>query len=114
MLCWMTNLGGALIMMGQHTRPEALCYYFRLEDQVPESHLLRLIEKHINFGFVRERLKDSYSETGRPSIDPELLLRILLIGYLYGITSERKLVEELRMHLAWTNLLASPAACACP
>jgi transposase len=39
--------------------------------------------------------------TGRPSIDPELLLRILLIGYLYGITSERKLVEELRMHLAW-------------
>ena len=51
--------------------------------------------------FVRERLKDSYSETGRPSIDPELLLRMLLIGYLYGITSERKLVEELRMHLAW-------------
>src|SRR5438093_6883348 len=52
-------------------------------------------------GFVREQLKDSYSETGRRSIDPELLLRILLIGYLYGITSERKLVEELRMHLAW-------------
>jgi transposase len=50
---------------------------------------------------VREKLKDSYSETGRPSIDPELLLRILLIGYLYGISSERKLVEELRMHLAW-------------
>jgi transposase len=46
-------------------------------------------------------LKDSYSETGRPSIDPELLLRILLIGYLYGIRSEHKLVEELRMHLAW-------------
>jgi hypothetical protein len=62
---------------------------------------LRLIEKHISFEFVRERLKESYSETGRPSIDPELLLRILLIGYLYGITSERKLVEELRMHLAW-------------
>ena len=50
---------------------------------------------------MRERLKQSYSETGRPSIDPELLLRILLIGYLYGITSERRLVEELRMHLAW-------------
>src|SRR5256885_467632 len=43
----------------------------------------------------------NHSETGRPSIDPELLLRILLIGYLYGITSERRLVEELRMHLAW-------------
>ena len=51
--------------------------------------------------FVREQLKDSYSENGRPSIDPELLLRILLIGYLYGITGERRLVEELRMHLAW-------------
>ena len=88
-------------MMGQHDRSEALFYYFRLEDQVPETHLLRLIEKHISFAFVREKLKDSYSETGRPSIDPELLLRILLIGYLYGITSERKLVEELRMHLAW-------------
>jgi transposase len=72
-----------------------------VEDQVPENHLLRLIDKHIRFEFVHEQLKDSYSETGRPSIDPELLLRILLIGYLYGITSERKLVEELRMHLAW-------------
>ena len=94
-------VGGLLIMMGHHSRGEALFYYFRLEDQVPENHLLRLIDKHLDFGLVRERLKDSYSENGRPSIDPELLLRILLIGYLYGITSERKLVEELRMHLAW-------------
>ena len=101
MLCLIPIIGGLLIMMGQHDRSEALFYYFRLEDQVPENHLLRLIEKHISFEFVRERLRDSYSETGRPSIDPELLLRILLIGYLYGITSERKLVEELRMHLAW-------------
>src|SRR6266478_6489873 len=101
MLCLILIVGGLLIMMGQHDRSEALFYYFRLEDQVPENHLLRLIEKHISFEFVRERLRNSYSETGRPSIDPELLLRILLIGYLYGITSERKLVEELRMHLAW-------------
>jgi len=72
-----------------------------LAEHARETHLLRLIEKHVSFAFVREKLKDSYSETGRPSIDPELLLRILLIGYLYGITSERKLVEELRMHLAW-------------
>ena len=101
MLCLILIVGGLLIMMGQHDRSEALFYYFRLEDQVPETHLLRLIDKHISFAFVRQQLKDSYSETGRPSIDPELLLRILLIGYLYGITSERKLVEELRMHLAW-------------
>jgi transposase len=101
MYCLIFIRGGLLIMMGQHDRSESLFYYFRLEDHVPENHLLRLIDKHISFAFVRERLKDSYSETGRPSIDPELLLRILLIGYLYGITSERKLVEELRMHLAW-------------
>jgi len=101
MLRWIFIFGGLLIMMGQHPRSEALFYYFRLEDQVPEDHLLRLIDKHISFEFVRHQLKDSYSETGRPSIDPELLLRILVIGYLYGITSERKLVEELRMHLAW-------------
>src|SRR5216683_849263 len=101
MLCLIPIVGGLLIMMGQHDRSEALFYYFRLEDQVPETHLLRLIEKHISFAFVREQLKDRYSETGRPSIDPELLLRILLIGYLYDISSERKLVEELRMHLAW-------------
>src|SRR6476620_10978942 len=102
MLCLILIVGGLLIMMGQHDRSEALFYYFRLEDQVPENHLLRLIEKHISFAFVRQQLKDRYSEMGRPSIDPELLLRILLIGYLYGITSERKLVEELRMHLAWS------------
>src|SRR6202047_997610 len=101
MLCWILITGGLLIMMGQHDRSEALFYYFRLDDQVPETHLLRLIDKHISLAFVREKLKESYSDTGRPSIDPELLLRILLIGYLYGMTSERKLVEELRMHLAW-------------
>jgi transposase len=101
MYCVILILGGLLIMMGQHARSEALFYYFKLEEYIPENHLLRLIDKHISLAFVRERLKDSYSETGRPSIDPELLLRILLIGYLYGITSERKLVEELRMHLAW-------------
>jgi transposase len=100
-LCLILIVGGLLIMMGQHDRSEALFYYFRMEDQVPETHLLRLIERHIRFEFVRERLRSSYSESGRPSIDPELLLRILLIGYLYGITSERKLVEELGMHLAW-------------
>jgi transposase len=101
MLFCISILGGTLIMIGQHSRSEALFYYFRLKDQVPEDHLLRLIDKHVSFSFVREQLKDSYSETGRPSIDPELLLRILLIGYLYGVTSERKLVEELRMHLSW-------------
>jgi transposase len=83
-------LGGWLLMMGQHDRSESLFYYFRIEDQVPENHLLRFIDRYVSFDFVREKLRASYSETGRPSIDPEVLLRILLLGYLYGITSERK------------------------
>jgi transposase len=94
-------LGGRSAMMGQHVRSESLFYYFRIEDLVPQNHLLRLIDQHVSFDFVRDKLKDFYSDTGRPSVDPELLLRILLIGYLYGVTSERKLVEELTMHLAW-------------
>jgi hypothetical protein len=60
-------------MMGQHDRSESLFYYFKLDDYIPKNHLLRLIDEHVSFTFVRERLKDSYSDTGRPSIDPELL-----------------------------------------
>src|SRR5260370_20310449 len=93
--------GGAPTMMGQQCRNESLFYYFRLEDQVPETHLLRLIDRYIDFSFVRDRLRNFYSQTGRPSIDPEVLLRLLLVGYLYGITSERRLLDEVRMHLAY-------------
>src|SRR6266852_6212654 len=93
--------GGTPPMMGQQPRMESLFYYFRLEDQIPEDHLLRLIDRYVDFRFVRERLKNFYSSTGRPSIDPEVLLRLLLVGYLYGITSERRLMDEVRMHLAY-------------
>jgi transposase len=88
-------------MMGQQPRMEPMFYYFRLEDQIPEHHLLRRIDRYVDFRFLRERLRDAYSSMGRPSIDPEILLRILLVGYLYGITSERRLMEEVRMHLAY-------------
>jgi hypothetical protein len=63
---WISIAGGLLIMMGHHARSEALFCYFRLEDQVPESHLLRLIEKHINFGFVRERSSAAATRQGSP------------------------------------------------
>lgn len=96
-----TEGGLLLVMMGHHVRSESLFYYFRLDDHVAEDHLLRLIDQYVDFSFVRDRLKQHYSDTGRPSIDPELLLRILLIGYLYGITSERRLVEEVGRHLAY-------------
>jgi transposase len=88
-------------MMGEQARTESLFYYFRLEEQIPEDHLLRMLDRFIDFSFVRERLKSFYSSTGRPSIDPEVLLRLLLVGYLYGITSERRLLDEVRMHLAY-------------
>ena len=88
-------------MMGHQQQTEPLFHYFRIEDQITESHLLRLIDRYIDLSFVRERLKSFYSPTGRPSIDPEVLLRLLLVGYLYGITSERRLREEVRMHLAY-------------
>ena len=93
--------GTLLIMMGYNTSSESLFYYFRIEDHIPADHLLRLVDQHVDFAFVRETLSARYSHTGRPSIDPEVLLRILLIGYLYGITSERRLVEDVGMHLAY-------------
>jgi hypothetical protein len=68
MLCWITILGGVLIMMGQHSRSEALFYYFRLEDQVPENHLLRLIEKHISFCLCAPEVKAELQRDG-PSVD---------------------------------------------
>jgi len=88
-------------MMGQQPRTESLFYYFRLEEQIPADHLLRLIDGYVDFSFVREQLRGFYSALGRPSIDPEVLLRLLVVGYLYGITSERRLMEEVRMHLAY-------------
>ncbi len=88
-------------MMGEHAKSEGLFYYFKLADHVPQTHLLRLIDRHVDFGFLRNRLRPLYSETGRPSVDPELMIRMLLIGYLYGITSERRLCEDVGMHLAY-------------
>src|SRR6267143_1167903 len=69
MLLFSIPFGGLLLMMGHHSRAESLFYYFRLEDQVPENHLLRLIDRHVNFEFIRAKLKGSYSDAGRPAID---------------------------------------------
>src|SRR5262250_43996 len=62
MLLSTATFGGLLLMMGNHIRSESLFYYFRLEDRVPENQLLRLIDRHVNFEFVRAKLKDSYSD----------------------------------------------------
>ena len=86
-------------MMGEQSKSEALFYYFKLEDHVPQTHLLRLIDRYVDFGFLRQRLRPLYSETGRPSVDPEVLLRILLIGY--AISARSWLSASMRSLLAW-------------
>jgi transposase len=88
-------------MMGRQSAQEQLFYEFRLEDHVPGNHLLRQLDAVLNVDRVRSFLAYRYSSTGRPSIDPELMLRILLIGYAYGIRSERRLCEEVHLNLAY-------------
>jgi transposase len=88
-------------MLGRKDRNEKMFYYVKIDDLIPEDHLLRLIHKHVDLGFIRKKVSHLYSHTGRPSIDPEVLLRMLLVGYLYGITSERRLCEEVKMHLGY-------------
>lgn len=73
-----------------------------LEDLVPEDHLLRKIDKYIDFSFIEELTYDLYShETGRPALDPVVLFKMLFIGYLFGIRSERRLVQEINVNLAY-------------
>lgn len=89
-------------MMGERTvMQEALFYSFRIEDHVPDDHLLRSIDRFVDMDGIREHLKPYYSSTGRPSIDPELMIRMLLIGYCMGIRSERRLCEEVHLNLAY-------------
>ena len=89
-------------MMGQQTGgQERLFYSFNLEDHVPADHLLRGIDQCLDLSELRQYLTEYYSHTGRPSIDPELMMRMLIIGYSYGIRSERRLCEEVHLNLAY-------------
>ena len=73
-----------------------------LEELIPEDHLLRKIENNIDFSFIYDLVKDKYCENnGRPSIDPVILFKMIFVGYLYGIRSERRLVEEIKYNLAY-------------
>ena len=91
-------------MMGRQTGDQSqFFYFFKLEDRIPHRHLLWRINPVVGrvLGEIREKLKPFYSEHGRPSIDPELMLRMLIVGYCYGIRSERRLCEEVELHLAY-------------
>jgi transposase len=91
-------------MMGRQTGDQSqLFYLFNLEQRIPVHHLLRRINPIVTrmLANLREKLAPFYSDIGRPSIDPELMVRMLIIGYCYGIRSERKLSEEVELHLAY-------------
>jgi len=89
-------------MMGARQQAQgALFYEFSLEDHVPEDHLLRRIDRFVDLSGIRGHLAPFYSSTGRPSVDPELMIRMLLIGYVMGIRSERRLCEEVHLNLAY-------------
>jgi transposase len=89
-------------MMGERrVQQEALFYEFSLERHVPETHLLRHIDRFVELDGLRRQLVPFYSEMGRPSIDPELLIRMLIVGYCLGIRSERRLCEEVHLNLAY-------------
>ena len=89
-------------MMGQLPGgQQRLFYSFNLEDHVPAQHLLRSIDQCLDLSDLRAYLADFYSPIGRPSIDPELMVRMLVVGYCYGIRSERRLCEEVHLNLAY-------------
>ena len=91
-------------MMGRQTSDQSQLYYlFNLDRRIPTEHLLRRINPIVTqvLAGLREKLASFYSEIGRPSIDPELMLRMLIVGYCYGIRFERRLCEEVDLHLAY-------------
>ena len=91
-------------MMGQHSgNQDRLFYSFNLDDHVPANHLLRGINQFLDLSDLRSYLAPFYSHTGRPSIDPELMIRMLIVGYCFGIRSERRLCEELLNALSRLN-----------
>src|SRR5690349_23451178 len=89
-------------MMGERRAgQDALFYEFSLERHVPGSHLLRSIDRFVELGELRRELAPFYSAIGRPSIDPELMIRMLIVGYCFGIRSERRLCDEIHLNLAY-------------
>lgn len=89
-------------MMGPKQEAQgALFYAFSLQDHVPQDHVLRSIDRFVDLSSIRAPLAAFDSPTGRPSVDPELLIRMLLVGYCFGIWSERRLCEEVHLNLAY-------------
>lgn len=89
-------------MMGSRQEAQgALFYEFSIEAHIPPDHMLRSVDRFVDLNSIRQHLAPFYSSTGRPSVDPELMIRMLLVGYIMGIRSERRLCEEVHLNLAY-------------
>ena len=88
-------------MMGVQMAAARLFYDFCLDDHVPSDHMLRGIDRHLDLDDFRQSLKPFYSGMGRPSVDPELMIRMLIVGHCMGIRSERRLCDEVHLNLAY-------------
>ena len=89
-------------MMGQAVgQQDRLFYEFNLDERIPANHLLRRIDAVLDLSWLRAELSPFYSHTGCPSIDPELMIRMLLVGYCHSIRSERRLCQEVELNLAY-------------
>src|SRR3981081_3031389 len=89
-------------MMGRLKGEQAqLFYQFDLNDTVPEDHLVRKIDAALDLSWLRGELAPHYSSMGRPSIDPELMIRMLVVGYVFAIRSERLICREVQVNLAY-------------
>ena len=98
------SAAGGAAMMGRRRRDQGKLFYeFRLEDRIPEKHLLRRMNVFVTAALadLHKELAPYYSDIGRPSVDPELMIRMLIVGYCYGIRHERRLCQEVELHLAY-------------
>lgn len=75
--------------------------FVTLEELMPQEHFLRDLDRLVNFDFIYDKVADLYSNTGRPAIDPVVMIKMMLIGYIYGIDSERKLEQEITVNIAY-------------
>ena len=97
----LTQIEGIEMMGRQEVAQAPLFYSFDLDAHIPSNHLLRGIDRFLDLGDLHAHLASHYSNTGRPSIDPALLIRMLVVGYCFGIRSERQLCEEVHLNLAY-------------
>src|ERR1700736_3992281 len=89
-------------MMGRLKSDQAQLFYeFHLSDAVPEDHPVRKIDAALDLSWLRSELAPHYSSMGRPSIDPELMIRMLVVGYVFAIRSERLICREVQVNLAY-------------